>query len=396
MNSLVIKLSRMLLFMVLAIFSLKGQGQSVNQLAESVSSLATDTAHPSVIPLYPGYFPPKERLNTNDFAILLTKEEKTTTLDHTHVGGDDIKTKSTQEAAAAMVGFDMGAGARVSILHELYFRKSKTSSSALRRGVPREELEKIQQDALRITIELVEGLSAGMMLRYLYLDRSIYGDLTVSTPTSLKTTLIGYGSGAALQFKTFGFGYGYFPQLRGKTEVLGEEKIIIEPGSLNIEAFYRPNDDFVISLLNRRNLWELDDIDKGTTTADANQTRISLHGLDPDQYLLTDSLTMLGLGANLNKGVRLKLSGGQEKAHFNFTDLLVYNRVNVRQRTGDARQEVTFNRVRGQVQFLLARGMEISAGMGVYERKHRFPVTMNDGKYDSSGRELMASLALGF
>lgn len=357
--------------------------------------MPTDSMEPPAVITHPGVMPPKSRSSGHETGLLMTRDERTTKLDHTEVGGDEIKSTVFDEAILGTVNFDLGAGARVALLHELVFRKTKTTSSAIRRGAPREEVEKTQMDALRITIELTEGLTAGMMLRYVYRDRLIYGDLSVGQQTNYKTSMIGYGGGAAFNLKNFGLGYAYFPQLRGKTDILGEEKIVVEPGFLNLDASYKPNDQFVISLLNRRYLWELDDIGRGTTNTDTNQTRISLYGLDPDQYLLTDSLTMLGISYGLGKIATLKLALGQEKAHFNFQDLMVYNRVDVRQRTGDPR-DLTYNRVRAQLQWLLNRGLHISVGMGLYERKFDFPTAMNAGTYEASGKELITSAGIGF
>ncbi len=365
------------------------------QLGEHTALMPTDTMVPPVVMTHPGVMPPKSRANGHEAGLLMTRDERTSKLDHTTVGGDDIKSVVSDEAVLGAVHFDLGAGARVALLHELVFRKTKTTSSAIRRGVPREEVERIQMDALKITIELTEGLTAGMILRYVYRDRLIYGDLSVAQQNRYKISMIGYGGGAALTLKNFGLGYAYYPQLRGKTDVLGEEKIVVEPGFLNIDVSYKPSDSLAFSLLNRRFLWELDDIGRGTTNTDTNQTRISLYGLDPDQYLLTDTLTMLGVSYELGKIATLKVALGQEKAHFNFQDLLVYNRVDVRQRTGDPR-DLTYNRARAQISWLLNKGLDISLGMGLYERKFEFPTAMNGGTYEASGRELIAAAGISF
>lgn len=365
-------------------------GSAWAQMVEDQHRLATDSAVTHLFPLNPAVLKPKALQG----GLMVTRHQRQASLDHIEEAGDKVTTSTTEEAVVAAAVADLGAGAGIAATHQLLFRKSETELQSDGRGTPREELGKIQHSSIRLIVELTTEIKAGIAMRYLYKDISILGDpfLGELEKTRYKTTLVGYGAGFSYAVKSFGASYTYFPPLRGKTDVEGEEKIIVEPGLLSLDGFYRANEQWTVGLLAQRWLNEVDDLAEGTTAAD-DETNISLYGLDPDQYVKPQQLIMLGFDFVASPMVTAKLSIGQEKALFNFDDYLVYNRADVRGR-GDE-PTMKYNRIRAAVSFTLKAGVTADLGLGLYRREYDFPSTMNGGSYEGDGREMFATLGAG-
>ncbi len=328
---------------------------------------------------------------------LLLRDSKETKLNQSATGNDTITSKTNDDYLVAAAGVDLGAGAGVSVSHQTMYRKVLTDISSRQNSDPVQETMKIQHSQLRLLVELTDEIRAGMAIRYLYKDMAIYGDPSMQgrnrggEPTRFRTTLVGYGAGFAYANKQFGLGYAYYPPLRGKTEVEGEEKIVVERGQIAADGYYHVNKTWTGGLVYKRWINEIDDLATGTTAAD-NQTRISLYGLDLDQYLFPVDLVMAGADADLNKQTGVRVSVGRETSEFNFKDLMRYNRITARN-GGKTNETITYYRLRAAVKFT-NQGIEIDAGAGLFTRKLDFPESMNSGKYESSGKEVFAAISV--
>lgn len=356
-------------------------------MIEEQQRLATDSAATHLFPLNPAVLRPQALQG----GLMVTRQQREASLDHTADGDDKVTTSTTEEGILGALVADLGAGAGIAATHQLLFRKSDTDLASDARARPREELTKIQHSTVRLIVELTAEIRAGIAMRYLYKDHSILGDpfLDSSEAVRYKTTLVGYGAGFGYSSKTFGVSYTYYPPLRGKTEVEGEEKIVVEPGLISLDGFFKPHEKWAAGLLIQRWIHEVDDLAEGTT-ADDDETNISLYGLDPDQYVKPQQLIMVGADYAASPALTVKVSLGQERAAFNVDDYFVYNRGDVR---GNGTEPMLkYNRLRAALGFVLKGGLTADLGLGVYQRSYEFPADMNGGRYEGDGREMFATL----
>lgn len=363
------------------------------QIAEDHVQQASDGASESLFSVNPAWSKPTK----TSAGLLMLRDSKQTKLDQSASSNDTITNKTNDDYLMASAGADLGSGAAIAASHQTLYRKVSTDVSSRSSAFPVVETQKIQHSQLRLLVELTDELRAGMVIRYLYKDQALFGDPNMQgrrgtgEPTRFRTTLVGYGAGFAYAQKDFGAGYAYYPPLRGKTEVEGEEKIVVERGQISVDGFYRVNGQWTGGMLYKRWINEIDDLAAGTTAAD-NQTRISLYGLDLDQYVIPVDLVMLGADAELNKQTILSVSLGRETSEFNFKDLMSYNRLAVRQ-SSTTNDTVTYYRLRAAVKFT-SKGVEVSGGGGYFTRHYDFPEAMNSGKYESTGKEIFVSISV--
>jgi hypothetical protein len=359
------------------------------EMAESSTQMATDTLATNMFLLNPAVQKP-EGTRVGLFGMRSSKKTK---LNQSSTGEDTIESETSDEYLVYAASADLGAGAGLGLQHQTLFRKVLSNVSSRRNQPALEELHKIQHTAARLYVELTDQVRAGVAVRYLFRDLTILGDpfLSQSETTRYKTTLFGYGSGFTANFGAGGLSYTYYPPLRGKTDIYGEEFIVVEPGEIVADGSYRVNNNAGVGLLFKRWINEIDDRAPGTTAAD-NQTNISLFGLDPDQYLIPKTLLMIGGDYDFSKALALKVSLGQEEAGFNFRDFRRYNRIDVRQRS-QADEIIKYNRLRAVVRFI-NNNIEFNGGIGLFERKFSFPEQMNSGEYESGGQELFAAVGM--
>lgn len=363
-------------------------GLATAEMAESKTQMATDTSATQMFLLNPAIVKP----NGNQAGLFVMRNSKTTKLQQDASGGDTIESKTSDEYLVYGAGADLGAGAGLGISHQTLYRKVESNVTTRGNRPDLEETHKIQHTAAKLFIELTDQVRAGVAIRYLFRDSTVLGDpfLNQNETTRYKTTLFGYGSGFAADYGDASVAYTYFPPLRGKSEIYGEEFIIVEPGEIGLDGSYRAKSlTFGLSL--KRWINEIDDRAAGTTSED-NQTDISLYGLDPDQYLIPKSLLMIGADFELNKAITFKVSVGQEQAGFNFRDYVRYNRIDVRQRSQQD-ENIKYNRARAMVRFI-KNNIELDAGLGLFSRKFDFPESMNSGVYESGGQELFATVGM--
>lgn len=358
------------------------------EMAESKTQMATDTSATHMFQLNPAIVKP----DGNKVGLFVMRNNKTTKLKQDATDGDTIESKTSDEYMVYAAGADLGAGAGLGISHQTLYRKVESNLTARGNQPDLVETQKIQHTAAKLFIELTDQVRAGVAIRYLFRDSTVLGDpfLSQGESTRYKTTLFGYGSGFAADYGDGSVAYTYFPPLRGKSEIYGEEFIIVEPGEIGLDGSYRAK-AWTFGLFLKRWINEIDDRAAGTTSED-NQTNISLYGLDPDQYLIPKSLIMVGADFQFNAAVTFKLSLGQEQAGFNFRDYMRYNRIGVRQRS-EQDENIKYNRVRAMIRFV-KNNIELDAGLGLFSRKYDFPESMNSGVYESGGQELFATVGL--
>ncbi len=358
-------------------------------MAESSLQNATDSAATHLFLLNPAIVKP----SGTKASALAIRNTKKTTLKQEADGGDNIESTTNDDYFVLGLGADLGAGAGLALSHQALYRKVDTNLASRGSQPNLVETHKVQHTAAKIFIELTDQIRAGVAIRYMFSDSSILGDPFIGQTalTRYKTTLFGYGSGFAANYGDATFAYTYFPPLRGKSEIYGEEFIVVEPGEIAANAAYKFNSLWTLGVLAKRWINEIDDRAAGTTDA-SNQTNISLMGLDPDQYLIPKQLMMIGGDFEFSKALTFKVSVGQEQAGFNFRDYVRYNRIDVRQRSTQD-ENIKYNRARAVVRFI-NNNIELNAGIGLFQRKFSFPEAMNSGEYESGGKELSASVGM--
>lgn len=362
------------------------------EMAEEVLQHATDSASTHLFTVNPAVLTPKGLQG----GVLLLRQTRTSTLDHTDATPnprDKIQSEVQTEHQEVALSADLGAGAGIGVSHEIAYHKVETDDVSANRATPLTETTKTQHSQVRLLVELTSDFEAGVAVRYLYKDVSIFGEpfMSAGNETKYRTTMVGYGSGAVYRFKSAALAYTYYPPLRGKTEVEGEEKIVVEPGQIGVDGFYEVKKDLKIGLAGKRWINEIDDLASGTTAED-DQTNISLYGLDPDQYLFKKQLVLLGMDWDFSKAASLRASLGQEVAELNFGDLMVYNRAGVNAR-GSGKDELKYNRARVMLRFS-QNGMEADAGIGLCNRDHDLPSNWNGGSYKATEQELFATIGM--
>jgi len=358
-------------------------------MAEASLQMATDSAATHLFLLNPAIVKP----SGSKIGVFGIRNNKTTSLKQESTGGDNIKSTTDDEYVVIAGSVDAGAGAGVGLTHQTLYRKVSTNLTSRGNRDDLVETHKIQQTAAKLFVELTDEIRAGVAVRYLFREASILGDpfLSQAALTRYKATFFGYGSGFSANYGNATFGYTYFPPLRGKSEIYGEEFIVVEQGEITANAAFKFSSPWTFGVLGKRWINEVDDRAPGTTDA-SNQTNISLMGLDLDQYLIPKQLLMVGGDFEFSKSLTFKFSLGKEQAGFNFRNYRRYNRVDVRQR-GNQDENIQYNRVRAVVRFI-NNNLEFNAGVGLFQRRFDFPEAMNSGEYQSDGKELYASVAM--
>ena len=357
-------------------------------MAEESIQLPTDGSSSRLFPVNPAYLRPKDM----HVGVLGVRNHRATTLDHSAVGGTKIAATATDDFVGAALGLDLGAGAGVAIEHVVQYHLVESLIDNRNPDKPIREVSNRQQTSAKLVVELTTELRAAIVMRYLQQRSVILGapSLNQSRTTRYAPQMIGYGCGLTYAVKDMGIGYTYYPPLRGKAFVSGQDLIIIEPGFIAVDGFLQRG-DFSFGVLGKHWLVETDDLAIGSTASD-NKTRISYYGLDPDQYIIRTQLLMLGLDYALNKDLALRLGAGLEQGHFDFRNLLVFDGAAVKQQGED---NISTNRGRVALHGAF-KPAELDIGYGVFSRSFKFTDGEGGGTYKTIGQEMSAIVGVHF
>lgn len=200
--------------------------------------------------------------------------------------------------------------------------KSETKSS--RSDINNQQIPESSDSRLssgKAVVELTEMVSVGFSLRFLEVERSLVGAFGVNplnAITTFKTTLFGSGGGLLINNQNkFVLAANYFPAMKGKSDILGEEKIIIEPGNSDVGVGFTLKDEIKAGFIYRRWLYKKDDRVEGTTLNNNNQTRVNLYGLDIEQTnIFPTSVMILGISYPIDKNLKALASIARENLVF--------------------------------------------------------------------------------
>jgi hypothetical protein len=110
--------------------------------------------------------------------------------------------------------------------------------------------------------------------------------------------------------------------MRGKTEILGEQKIISYPGLTGFDGFYQFKQGIVLGLSYKRWFYKSDDRTELSTSPDDGRT-ISLGGLDVDQFFYRTQAIGIGTDLQVVQDIELRLGVIRQDGVFQFADNVV-------------------------------------------------------------------------
>jgi hypothetical protein len=249
----------------------------------------------------------------------LGRNDRKSTLDRTDADGDKLTTKAREDSAGLVFGKDVGAGMALGVSGQGEWREISTDVTGTRK--PIEESMRMVEGDLRAALELTTGLNAGLLLRERQESATIFGSSQNVKATRYKVVMPGFAAGLAYEARgtqyAWGLGWAYYPPLRGKTTAAEQDLLVAESGRLLADAHFAPSQLLNLTLSVERYLPETDDFVLGTT-ADDDQTDISLRGLDVDQYLVPRELIALGVDYKLAGPWLLRGVLGRERSDYSF------------------------------------------------------------------------------
>ncbi len=174
---------------------------------------------------------------------------------------------------------------------------------------------------VRFLVDLTESLRAAFAYKYRWLQNDIYGGFGIQEDdrTRYRGNLSGYTIGLFQEIGAGGIGIFHAPPMRGKATVEGEQKIISDPGVTGIDVIYQVNGDLSLGLSAEKWFHKRDDFLE-MSTSPINNGRISLNGLDLEQYLFKTQSVRIGCDYLFTKEWRLRTDLARHYAVFLFRD----------------------------------------------------------------------------
>jgi hypothetical protein len=230
--------------------------------------------------------------------------------DTTLTADDDSDTitrsRAKQDVYAGQVMVDLGAGMSASIAAERSFTESKTSRTTATRTV--RELMLQQTLTGRVEIDLAPGFRSGFIMRYVSLSGDLAGAFNASDAYRVRYHGNMLGNGAGFTFVSGGLAaeMSYFPAVRGKSEIMFEERIITDPGMATAGLSYKAG-PHTFGLALQRWVHKRDERAATVTSPDGQRT-LTLNGLDPEKNVLPVAAYHLGLEFGLGAGRAVRAS----------------------------------------------------------------------------------------
>lgn len=361
---------------ILTIFLLFAN-QLTAETVEEILYMPTDASSGNLFLLNPANHKP----GPTQVGVLGLQREKELNFNQDHTGDPTFEQESKYDHIALGTLMDLGAGAGFGIVHQMMYQKNQSKMRG-NRFSEREELVREQSTAGKVVIELTENLSAGINLKYFHKSWDIYGHsfLSEENKTKYSVTMFGFGYGLNYRSSQWAASYAYFPPLRGKSDIQGEELIVVEPGKITADLQMKMTPEMRLGLGGGRALVDFDDRAQGTTAAD-NETTISLFGLDIDQYLLARSDFSLGVEYKVMPTLYVRGAIFQETSSFHFNEMQRILLLGVQQNNDEIEMKSMKYKVDLSYQH---KQLKLSFGVEMLERKHEFSTDQNGAVYKST------------
>jgi hypothetical protein len=176
----------------------------------------------------------------------------------------------------------------IGINHSTLEHQSKSDASGNFAESALLETFKRTEGRAKFGLELTKDLRAGALLRYRYIESDVLGNffMTPNERTKYSGSLMGAGVGAQFNAQSASLAVQYLSPLEGKVSILGEDKIVSEPGLLSVcghlDAFSALSFG-ACYLMAQHTKDELRAPSTGPNPA--NQTRVAPKGVHPDRII---------------------------------------------------------------------------------------------------------------
>ncbi len=227
---------------------------------------------------------------------------------YTDVG--EIEEKTTTKLKESFYGgmalFDLGAGAAVGISLERSHTRATYEITDTRQEL--EESMATQTIGGRMLIDVATGLRIGLALRWMTERGDVLGSSgsnNMGDRVTYSGNLIGHGGGFSFALNQWRIGAAYYPAVRGKSEILYEQRIITEPGVAIADGALKVG-KHMIGIGLERSIHRRDERAVSVVSEDGDRD-ISLDGISPDKSALPVSKMHLGFDASLLPNVMFKM-----------------------------------------------------------------------------------------
>jgi len=282
------------------------------QYLEEESRLATDGASGSVFVENPAAIEASKTWIT--YANVKTQKK------YDVVVNDNVETDvnalidSTYHGAG--ISYPLGGGAAFGLAAQQIGRDLETRVDG--RNNVFAESERVKHFSGKFIIDLTPNLRGGFAYRWTEVRKDILGNFNISENDRTKYlgTMTGYNLGIFYEKGKGGIGIGHHPGMRGKADVQGEEKIVTQRGYTVIDG-YKESGKNRYGLVIKKYQYKRDDRAE-VVDSFVDQRRMSLNGIDLEQFLFDTEFIMIGIDHKLNNEVDLKASLGRYKSVFLF------------------------------------------------------------------------------
>lgn len=366
------------LSMVVLISSLLWAPVGVSQSLSPYTEHATDPLARHQFVLNPASSLPKGR----QLDSLFTRTTKTVSEEDSVAGtaADELKGKVSEDAYGAAFAADLGGGLAVGLKMERQFRVGTYTST----NSTREQKEYFGASTYtgRLAVELIPGLTAGFLLQYVMEHVTLAGSFNTaeSERPIYDASLTGYGGGVSWTNKIVTFAGAYVPPVTGKATISEEQRIVIEPGKMNLGATWTLANKLDLGIGFIRHIHQRDD--RAATVTMPSGTNVNLSGLDPDTTLFP--IQAYTIGANLPLTSALSLRGS---AFYGY-EVFIFNAEDIPKDTTSGEIMKTPRLRLGAA--LLQGALEVQAGLATYSRKHTFSRQFGgqDREYKATASEM--------
>jgi hypothetical protein len=288
---------------------------------------ATDASYNDGFLLNPAMNPSAAMSETGSSSkgkMLVASSDRKTSVENS---SNNQSMESKVENTIVAGSFIFNAGAGLSLVVNGEYSSSAVDSNRLdSNNIQEEALKDLTVDG-RVSIVLTEQFALGVTLKSQRIDYDIKGNITADEDeiTSYSGTIIGPGYGVkgtvplGSVVKQVDYSLVFIEPLKGKTQVNGEQFVMLEPSVLEFGASFLV-DKFLAGFAYRTWEYSLDDRYFGTIFPNENASDVNLFGLDPQRTSIFPLRNVqLGVDYQIQSKATLRLSYSFEKAEVNFS-----------------------------------------------------------------------------
>lgn len=363
-------------------------GSSLADTIEERSSTMISQQIPNTFQTNPAAVPTKEAIVN---AFQYSENEESNYL--FNPGDNQVAASHTSASKDLAIGGQLPLGGAAVGYHFNKNTRTVTAKNEQRGNRSIKEEFSTKEQKVKFVVDLTPEFRAAFGFRFQSLDFDVLGSHNLSNEdhTRFSGNRTGYSLGFFYQIKSMGIGLYTNPPLRGKVTIVGEQKIISDPGSDGLEFILDASERLKIKLAVNRWLYKKDDRDDDATSP-IDQRGILLRGLDIDQYFRKTQSISLGSEFFLTNVIALKASITAQQGVFLFDQNILPNK------NEDLETKLDYKIFRGGVslrakEFLAEFMLTQSSRESDLIRVRRGDVNLNSlGNYESKLTSVLISL----